>query len=73
MDAAGSATFKIIMEEAIILGFNLLNILIPKVEEAIKSGQITPEQQQKVRDAYLQLRALGDGAFAGPEWDPSQP
>jgi hypothetical protein len=44
--------------------------LLPRLDALVKSGQITPAQQQAVRDRYLALRAKADAAFQGPEWEP---
>ena len=43
--------------------------LIPRLAALVKSGEITPEQQQAVRDQYAALRAQADAAFTGPEWE----
>lgn len=46
----------------------LVELLIPRIKQLAQSGQISPEQQQAVRDKYNSLRKAGDAAFAGPEW-----
>lgn len=46
----------------------LVEELVPRIESLVKSGQITPEQQQTVRDRYTQLRDNLDARFSGPEW-----
>lgn len=59
------------MEE--LLAFNaalaLAEKLLPIIDARVKSGAITPEQQLESRNKYLALRALGDAAFTGPEWE----
>lgn len=46
--------------------------LTPIIEEKIKSGEISVDDQVKVRADYLAFRALGDAAYAGPEWAQSK-
>lgn len=46
-----------------------LEALVPKIQELFKSGNVTKEEQQQVRDRYNALRAAGDSAFTGPEWE----
>lgn len=53
---------------AIIAAINLIEQLIPIIDEKVKSGQVSPEEQTKIRDRYTSLRNLGDALFAGPEW-----
>ncbi len=67
-----TAAAGIALANALIAG---LEILIPKLSEWFKSGEISVEEQQKTRDRYLALRSQGDGAFAGPEWEviPDEP
>lgn len=50
-------------------GVGLLETLIPNIAKLVQSGEITPEQQATVRARYLSLRAAGDAAFTGPEWE----
>lgn len=40
----------------------------PIIEAKIKSGDVTPEEQEKARTAYLAYRAAVDAAFTGLEW-----
>lgn len=46
-----------------------LEQLVPKIQGLVKSGDVTKEEQQQVRDRYNALRAAGDSAFTGPEWE----
>jgi hypothetical protein len=41
--------------------------LMPIVQQQIKAGMISPEEQQKVRDKFNSLRQAA--AFEGPEWE----
>lgn len=52
-----------------------LDVLVPKIQDLFKSGEISVEEQQSIRDKYLALRSQGDAAFTGPEWnvDPDKP
>jgi hypothetical protein len=43
--------------------------LLPIIESQVAKGQITPSQQQIIRDQYMALRAKADAAFQGQEWD----
>jgi len=45
--------------------------LAPLIQQKVQSGEITAEQQLEARNRYLALRAKGDEAFTGPEWEPS--
>lgn len=46
----------------------LIEKLIPVIQARVKAGQVTPEQQQLLRDKYNSLVNAGDAAFSGPEW-----
>ncbi len=46
-----------------------LDVLVPRIQELFKSGEISAADQQAIRDKYLALRNQGDAAFVGPEWD----
>lgn len=47
----------------------LLDFAEPRIKEAQENGDITPEDQQKLKDKIDSLR---DGAgFSDPEWQPS--
>ena len=63
------------MEEiaAAVAAINLIEKLLPTIQSAAKAGTITPEQQQLVNDRYKALRAKGDAAFSGPEWQVTPP
>jgi hypothetical protein len=45
--------------------------LVAEVERRRHEGDITSAQQSTTRDRYLALRARGDAAFQGPEFEPS--
>jgi len=45
----------------------ILEKALPAIQEAVRNGTITVEQQQSVYQHISALRA-GGGAFAGPEW-----
>lgn len=49
----------------------LLQALLPSIQNAVKAGQITPEEQLKIRANYQAFRDAGDAAFVGPEWEQS--
>jgi hypothetical protein len=53
---------------AVSAALTLLEFLLPKIEDAVKRGEVSPEKQKELRDRYNQLRAQGDTAFSGPEW-----
>jgi hypothetical protein len=48
---------------------SVLEIVIPKIAELVKSGEITPEQQQTLLDRKDALLEKLDEAFSGPEWE----
>lgn len=50
------------------VAIDLVEKLLPALEQLRAKGEITPEQQQKVRDRYLSLRARADGQFMGSHW-----
>lgn len=56
---------------------SLLELLIPKLTEAIKNGEVSPQEQQDTRGRFNALKANIDGMFSGPEWEitppPAQP
>ena len=58
---------------ALDMALALADALLPLVQKEIKEGQISPEQQQKLRDRYNKLREAA--AFEGPEWEvrPGEP
>jgi hypothetical protein len=49
----------------------LADKLVAEVERRRHEGDITTAQQSTTRDRYLALRARGDAAFQGPEFEPS--
>lgn len=55
--------------ELALAAIDLLQLLIPQIKAAVKTGDINTVDQQKVRDRYNALRASGDAAFTGPEWE----
>lgn len=59
---------------AVVLGvIDLLTKLIPIITQAKLFGTVSPEEQQKVLDAYNALRAQGDAAFAAEHWQIKPP
>lgn len=52
---------------------DLLEIVIPQVQQAAQKGQIDPDTQAKLLARIEGLRDIRGPAFAGPEWQPSQP
>jgi hypothetical protein len=46
----------------------LIEALAPKIQAAVKSGQVTPTEQQTLLDKYNSLKTNLDAAFSGPEW-----
>lgn len=51
------------------LALAALELALPKIEELVREGKISPQEQQDLRDRYNALR--GHAAFTGPEWVPS--
>jgi hypothetical protein len=53
----------------------LLQNLLPLLDGMVERGEITVEQQNKVRAAYNSLRNQSDGQFQGPHWqvEPDEP
>lgn len=49
----------------------LLEILIPRIEQAAKSGQIPAADQQALFDRVQSLRSRSGGQFSGEGWTPS--
>lgn len=45
---------------------SLAETLMPILQQQIKAGLVSPEEQQKVRDKFNLLRKAE--AFMGPEW-----
>lgn len=45
--------------------------LIPQIKDWVESGDVTPEEQQKLMAEYESLKKKADGQFSGPEWDKS--
>jgi hypothetical protein len=52
----------------IIAGLDFISKLLPRVDEAVKNGQVSVEAQAELRQRYNELRAKADAAFEGPEW-----
>lgn len=52
---------------------NLVEALIPKIQELTKQGLVSPEDQQKLFDrANTLMEGIESGlAFSGPEWQKS--
>lgn len=56
----------------VIAAINASLALVEKLLPLLKNfsrGDITPEQQSELRRRYAALRAAGDAAFTGPEWE----
>lgn len=51
---------------AAIAAIDLITALVPQIEEAIKRGEVSKEDQQKYRDKYNALKDSGF-AFTRPE------
>jgi hypothetical protein len=51
-----------------VTGLNLVEQLLPVIEQMRLSGDITAAQQAEVRARYESLKARADGQFNGPEW-----
>lgn len=47
----------------------LLDYAEPRIREAVSDGDVTPEDQQKLKDRIDSLRA--GGGFDSPEWNKS--
>ena len=62
---------------AILLAFNaalaLAEKLMPLLTEAFARGEMSVAEQQAARDRYQSMRAAGDAAFTGPQWQRSKP
>jgi hypothetical protein len=48
---------------------NLLEVLIPQIQQLALKGAVTPEQQTALLAKYNSLKNAGDAAFSGPEWN----
>lgn len=46
----------------------LTESLLPVLDQLVKSGQITAEQQAVILAKYNSLKARADGQFSGPQW-----
>lgn len=42
---------------------------IPVIRDAFESGEISEEDQARVRAEYESLRSQAAGQFTGPEWE----
>jgi hypothetical protein len=50
---------------------SFLNAVMPLIQEKMKSGEVSPEEQQKLMDGFNELKAKVEAAgltFEGPEW-----
>lgn len=47
----------------------LLEVLAPKIQALVKSGDVSVEEQQQLRDRYAAFRAKGDANFSGEGWE----
>lgn len=50
-------------------GIKFAKEAIPAIQEMFARGQISVEDQAKVRAEYESLRTLAGGEFTGPEWE----
>jgi hypothetical protein len=50
------------------VAIDLIEKLLPAIDQLRLKGLITPEQQQQVLDRYQSLRGRADGQFSGPHW-----
>lgn len=67
MDPTDKPTMAIVVP--FLLGaLDLLTRLIPVVQKLHIGGQVSIEDQAKIRNAYNTFRDAGDAAFEGPEW-----
>ncbi|GEM_PF-2656918 len=48
---------------------SLAEVLIPRLAELVKSGAVTPDEQNQVLARYQSLKAAAEKNFVGPEWD----
>lgn len=46
----------------------LSNALLPSLQAAVSSGDVTPEQQAEVLAKFEALRDNAAAKFSGPEW-----
>ncbi len=46
----------------------ILELVLGKISQGVKDGQITPGQQLDVRQRYEALKNNMDKEFLGPEW-----
>lgn len=46
----------------------LTETLLPKLAELVKSGEVTPEEQNEVLQRFQALKAAAEKNFVGPEW-----
>lgn len=50
-------------------GLKFAKEAIPAIREALSSGEISADQQAKVRADYESLRSQLGGEWTGPEWE----
>ena len=50
------------------VAIDLVEKLLPAIEQLRAKGEITPEQQQELMDRYQSLKARADGQFSGAHW-----
>lgn len=53
---------------AVIAALDFVEKMLPVIQQAVKAGEVSVEEQQRVRDRYNSLRNAGELAFSGPEW-----
>lgn len=54
------------------LAIAVLRQAIPAIQDMVKKGQISPEQQAQVLADYKSLINESNGQFSGPEWEVSE-
>ena len=47
---------------------NLLEEMLPVIENLRVTGLITAAQQAEMKERYRRLKERADGQFSGPEW-----
>ena len=49
----------------------VLKITIPQLKDFVSRGEVSVDDQKKVKDEYESLKARADGQFTGPQWEKS--
>lgn len=63
------------MEEIALISaaIGLAEKLYPRIAEAVRSGEVSVEEQAALAARIESLRTRSAGQFSGPEWTPSTP